>query len=238
MNRTSAKLILLAGLGFVGAMIPRASADEWNQKTIFTFSGPVEIPGQVLAAGTYVFKLADSSSERNIVQVFSKDEKHLYGTFLSIPDQRLRPAGKPIITFDERAPGSPEAVRAWFYPGDDSGHQFVYPKEKAVALAKANNTPVPSMPAELAANTRNPTATISEPNVIAMKQAPLKAQKPTEEEVDISELFVAQATPTDQPALPTELPKTGSPIPLIGLAGVLSIGAAISLRFAAARKES
>lgn len=159
------------GLGFLGGMVPRAIADEWDQKTIFTFSGPVEIPGQVLSGGTYVFKLADSSSDRNIVQVYSKDEKHLYGTFLSIPDQRQRPTGKPIITFDERAAGSPEAVRAWFYPGDNFGHQFVYPKEKAVELAKANNTPVPSMPAELAVNTTKPAGTVNEPHVMAMKQA-------------------------------------------------------------------
>jgi hypothetical protein len=181
MNKTRAKVALLVGLGFLVGMVPRATADEADQKTIFTFSGPVEIPGQVLSAGTYVFKLADSSSDRNVVQVFSKDEKHLYGTFLAIPDQRLRPAGKPIITFDERAAGSPEAVRAWFYPGEDIGHQFVYPKDRAVALAKANNSPVPSMPAELAANTTKPAATVSEPHVMEMKQAPLKAQKPTEE---------------------------------------------------------
>jgi hypothetical protein len=171
------------------------------------------------------------------VQVYSKDEKHLYGTFLSIPDQRLRPTGKPIITFDERAAGFPEAVRAWFYPGDDFGHQFVYPKEKAVALAKANNAPVPSMPAELAVNTTKPAGTVNEPHVMAMKQAPLKAQKPTEGEVDISEVFVAQAPPTDQPQLPAELPKTGSLLPLIGLVGLLSIGASLGLRFAATRKE-
>jgi LPXTG-motif cell wall-anchored protein len=235
MNRTI--LILLVGLGFLGGgMISRATADEWDQKTIFTFSGPVEIPGQVLSAGTYVFKLADSSSDRNIVQLFSKDEKHLYGTFISIPDQRLRPAGKPIITFDERAAGSPEAVRGWFYPGDDFGHEFVYPKPKAVALAKANNTPVPSMPADFAVNTTT-AATVNEPQVTAMKLAPLKAQKPTEEEVEISEVFVAQASRADQAQLPAELPKTGSPLPLIGLLGLLSVGAALGLRFAAARKE-
>jgi hypothetical protein len=228
-------LILLAGLGFLGGMIPRATADDWDQKTIFTFSGPVEIPGQVLPAGTYVFKLADSSSGRNVVQVFSKDEEHLYGTFLAIQDQRLHPAGKPIITFDERAAGSPEAVRAWFYPGDDIGHQFVYPKEKAVALAKANNTPVPSMPTELAANTTKPAATVNEPHVVEMKQAPLKAQKPTEEEVDLSEVFIAQASPGDQSQLPAELPTTASPLPMIGLVGLLSLGAALGLRFAAAR---
>src|SRR6266851_7588456 len=113
----NAKFQMLVCIGLLGAMIPAVRADEWDQKTVFTFSAPVEIPGQVLQAGTYVFKLADSSSDRDIVQVFSKDEKHLYGTFLAVPDQRLRPAGKPIITFDEGVAGSPEAVRAWFYPG-------------------------------------------------------------------------------------------------------------------------
>jgi LPXTG-motif cell wall-anchored protein len=238
MNKTSAKLILFLGFAFLGAMVPSAAADEWDQKTIFTFSGPVEIPGQVLSAGTYVFKLADTLSDRNVVQVFSKNEKQLYGTFLSIPDQRLHPAGKPIITFDERAAGSPEAVRAWFYPGEDIGHQFVYPKNRAVALAKANNTPVPSMPTELAANTTKPAAKVNEPHVMEMRQAPLKAQKPTEEEADISEVFIAQASPINQPQLPAELPHTGSSLPLIGLVGLLSLGAALGMRFAAARKES
>jgi len=190
MNRTRAKVILLVGLGFLGGMIPRATADESDQKTIFTFSGPVEIPGQVLEAGTYVFRLANSDSDRDIVQVFNKDESHLYGTFLAIPDERLRPAGKPIITFNEAPAGSPQAVRAWFYPGDDYGHEFVYPKTDALALAKANNTPVASMPAELAANTKKPAATMKEPHVVDMSQAHLKAQKPTGEEAEIAEVFV------------------------------------------------
>jgi hypothetical protein len=130
MNRTIAKLMLLAGIGLFSRMAPIALADELDQKIMFTFSGPVQIPGQVLQAGTYEFKLASSDSDRNIVQVFSGDEKHLYGNFLSIADERLRPAGKPIITFDEGTAGAPEAVKAWFYPGDDFGHEFVYPKSK------------------------------------------------------------------------------------------------------------
>ena len=228
MKTTRAQIIFLAGLGFLGGLVQHAMADDWDQRTIFTFSGPVEIPGQVLAAGTYVFKLADSTSNRNIVQVFSKTEKHLYGTFLAIPDQRLRPAGKPIITFDETPAGSPEAVRAWFYPGENYGHQFVYPKPKAVALAKANNTPVPSMPAELAANTTQPAASVKTPQVVAMSQAPLKAQKPNEEEVEIAEAFAAP----DPGQLPATLPATGSSMPLIGLFGLLSLAAALGLRIA------
>jgi len=228
MKTTIAKLIMFTGLGVLIGTPPRAFADEWDQKTIFTFSGPVEIPGQVLTAGTYVFKLADSQSDRNIVQVYNKDESHLYGTFLTIPDQRMRPAGKAIITFDERPVGSPEAVRAWFYPGELYGHDFVYPKPKAVALAKANKTAVPSMPAELAANTTKPTTALSEPHVVEMRQAPLKAQTATEEDVEIVDVFAAEVPvqPVQSAPAATSLPSTASSLPLIAFMGLLSLGIA------------
>src|ERR1700678_414062 len=148
MNEMKSKLYLFVCMGLLGAMMPAVRADDWDQRTVFTFSGPVEVPGQVLLPGTYVFKLADSASDRNIVQVFNKNETELYGTFLAIPDYRAKPSGKPIITFDERPADSPEAVKAWFYPGENYGHDFVYPKPKALALAKVNKAPVPSMPAE------------------------------------------------------------------------------------------
>jgi hypothetical protein len=233
---SSAKILAFAGVGLFGIMmLPQAKADDWDQKTVFTFSGPVEIPGRVLEPGTYVFKLADSQSDRNIVEVFNKKENHLYGIFLAIPDYHLKPAGKPILTFEERAAGAPEAVRAWFYPGENYGHEFVYPKAKAMALAKANNTPVASMPNELAANTTKPTNNMNEPHVMAMKQAPLKAQKPTQEEVEITEVF---APPPQQQAaaqMPAKLPRTASFFPLIGLLGLVSFGTAGALRVASAR---
>jgi len=222
-------------LFFCVAAPPLARADEWNQKTVFTFSGPVEIPGQVLEAGTYVFKLADSMSDRNIVEVFNKDENHLYGFFLAIPDYRLKLTGKPIITFEERAAGAPEAVKAWFYPGENYGHEFVYPKVKALALAKANNEPVPSMPNELAANTTKPAKSMNEPQVMAMKKAPLKAQQPAQTEVEIAEAFPPPASHAAK--MPAKLPKTASPLPLIGLIGFLSLGIAASLRLVAAKMK-
>ena len=125
-------------------------------------------------------------------------------------------------------------MRAWFYPGENYGHDFVYRKKKAVALAKANNQPVPSMPDEMAANTTTPTESIDEPHVVAMKQASLKAQQPTEEEVEIAEVFTTPVTVDD---FPRELGKTSSPLPLVGLIGLLSAGVAGSLRFALARMK-
>jgi len=61
------------------ALTTNARADESNKKTTITFSGPVEIPGVhltgwgVLPAGTYVFKIMDSQSDRHIVQIFNKE---------------------------------------------------------------------------------------------------------------------------------------------------------------------
>jgi hypothetical protein len=227
------KQFVLISVAALGAVMPVVKADDWDQRTVFTFSGPVEIPGQVLLPGTYVFKLANSSSDRNIVQVFNKDENHLYGTFLAIPDFRLKPADKTIITFSERPVGTPEAVRAWFYPGENYGHDFVYPKPKALVLAKANNTPVASMPAELAKNTTMPATTMQEPHVVALQTAPLKAQKPTANEVEIAEVFALPDTPA--PDAPAQLPATASNLPLIGLAGLLSLSIAFGLRRATAK---
>jgi hypothetical protein len=222
-------------LAFCVANPPRARADEWDQKTVFTFNAPVEIPGRVLDPGTYVFKLADSQTDRNIVEVFNKNENHLYGIFLAIPDYRLRPSGEPIITFEERAADAPEAVKAWFYPGDNYGHEFVYPKVKAMALAKANNQPVPSMPNELAPNTTKPTQSMNEAHVVAMKQAPLKAQQPNQQEVEVAEAFPPQPPAQAAAKMPARLPKTASPLPLIALVGICSLGVAGLLGLAAAK---
>jgi hypothetical protein len=201
-------------VGLLGIILPTAKADESNQKTIVTFREPVEIPGQVLPAGTYVFKLADSDTDRDIVQVYNKEKNHFYGTFLTIPDYRLQPAGKPIISFDERPSGDPEALKAWFYPGENYGHEFVYPKSRAVALATTNEQPVPSMPTELTANTTTPTQSVKKPHVVAMKQAPLKVQKPTGEEVEVAVVFAVTQPPAPTPK---SLPETATKAPLIGL---------------------
>jgi LPXTG-motif cell wall-anchored protein len=210
-----------------------AVAGELNQKTVFTFSGPVEIPGQILPAGTYVFKLADSASNRHIIQVFNQGEDHVFGTFLAIPDYRLRPSEKPIITFHERPAGSPEAIKGWFYPGQHYGHEFVYPKVRARILAKLNHTPVPAMPVELTPDTAMPDLQLNSPPVIQLSIAPLFAERPSGQEVELADGF---ATEEASETVPDELPSTGSSLPLIALAGALSLGTAAALRFAVKTK--
>jgi hypothetical protein len=127
------------------AFAPGARADQWNKKTILTFSGPVQIPGVTLPAGSYVFKLADLSSNRHVVQVFDKDEKKVYGTLLAIPDERLEPTSDPVVLFAERPASMPQAIRAWFYPGERIGNEFVYPRTQAMKIAKETHKGVLSM---------------------------------------------------------------------------------------------
>ena len=122
--RTSIVALFLAGT----AMLPLVKADEWNKETKMTFSAPVAVPGQVLQSGSYVFKLAESQSDRHIVQIFTEDERQLITTVLAIPASRLEPTGETVITFQERPNGSPEAIGRWFFAGDLNGVGFVYPR--------------------------------------------------------------------------------------------------------------
>ena len=200
------------------AFLPSGMADTWNKKTMVTFSGPVEVPcvgAQVLPAGTYMFKLMDSSSNRNIVQIFSEDGTHVYTTILAIPNYRLKPTDKTVITFRERAEGKPEAIRAWFYPGMQWGQEFVYPKLKAIELAKETNEPVLATPEE-------PT------EVAALKEAPVEAVTPAGEEVPLAQ--AVEAPPVETASAAAEpMPKTASEMPLLALIGMLSLGAGIGI---------
>src|SRR4030095_2679700 len=96
--------------------VPTARADEWNKKTVITFSQPVEVAGHVLPAGTYTFQLADSPSDRHLVQIYGADGR-IIATVLAIPDYRLTATDETVMTFNEASAGSPQPIRAWFYPG-------------------------------------------------------------------------------------------------------------------------
>jgi hypothetical protein len=211
MNRLTVVAIILCSSLAVLVGLPRVVADERNKKTIVTFSHPVEIPGgKVLPAGRYVFKLLDLASDRNIVQIFNEDQTHLYANIVAIPNYRLRETDETVMTFRARAPGSPEAIRAWFYPGANWGQEFVYPKTRAVWLAKQTKKPVPSMPSELASNITKPAKSVNEPPTMALKRAPIKAVQPTGEAVAITEITVwgpVQARPEASPVVdPTSSP--------------------------------
>ena len=187
-----------------------AKADTWNKASKITFPQPVEVSGTVLQSGTYWFQLMDSPADRHIVQIWNADRSRLITTILALPNYRLRPTGDTVIKFAERPSGTPEAVKAWFYPGDSFGQEFVYPKTRATQIAQNVNEPV--------------LAVRDEVPVPVLEETPVKAVEPSGEEVEIAEVV-------DTVAVPPALPETGSPLPLLGLLGVLAVGAGLGLRF-------
>ncbi len=235
-------VVITAVIAATGILLPLANADDWNELTKLTFSGPVEVPGRVLPAGTYWFKLMDSESNRDIVQILNADRTRSLAIILAIPDYRLQPTSKTVITFAERASNQPEALKAWFYPGDNYGQEFVYPKHRAMELAKANNQPVLSMPNNLEANTQAQAKSVQEPKVVALKKAPVMAEQASGEEVQESTVVTAppklaqNTAPAPNP--PAQLPQTASNLPLILMLGLISLGAAALVsRFSARRSD-
>src|SRR5688572_4194107 len=130
------------------ALAPSAMADQWNKKTIITVNEAIQVPGKVLQPGKYVMRLLDSPSNRHIVQIFNEREDQLQTTVLAIPNYRLQPTGKTEFQWWETPAGQPKAMRAWFYPGDNFGQEFAYPKSEAMAIAASTNTQVPVSYAE------------------------------------------------------------------------------------------
>jgi len=213
MNRL---VVAMASVGLLGvALAPGARADEWNKLTVLTVDEPIQVPNKVLPAGTYVVKLLDSPSDRHIVQIFDKDQKHLQTTILAIPNYRIQPTGRTVFTFWETPPGQPKALRAWFYPGDNFGQEFAYPKSAAAKIAAVAHEPVPTteatQPAEL------PKAEVTQTQPEPQQEVAQNTPPPAPQE--------AAPAPEPVPApAPQELPKTASPYPLIGLAGIFSLG--------------
>jgi len=139
-------VLFAAGLMTCGYLAMPGRADQWDKQTTFQFDQPVEVPGHVLVPGTYVFKLADLSSDRDVVQIFSQDKQgmdHLITTVMAIPAYRDNAPEKPEVTFEERRSNNPEAIQTWFYPGDNYGWEFLYPKAETLQVA-ANNAPAPA----------------------------------------------------------------------------------------------
>ena len=121
--------LVLAAMLLTLSLGSGAKADDWNKKTVVTFEQDVEIPGWVLPAGTYVFKLLNSSSSRFIVQVWDQDEMHLITTLMTVGDSYPNPTGHSYFVLDtsQTDEGFPPAVVSWFFAGSDEGRDFIYP---------------------------------------------------------------------------------------------------------------
>jgi len=237
----------VAALAFL--MIPSASADTWDKKTNVTFSEPVEFPGgTVLAPGSYVLKLLNSSSNRHIVQVYNKDQNHMLAMVMTNAAQRLEPADRTIITFYEAPKNEPVLIHTWFYPGDTVGQDFAYPKGR-VRYSQSVSATTTAVVAEASATktiereeTHVALAERAPAPPVEVKTVPEVAQAPAEEPV-----LLAQATPAP-PAIPEtpradtvtreatappisdELPKTASDAPLWAFGSIVLMAGAFLLK--------
>jgi len=237
-------LCLFGGIVLTGTAT-RATADEWNKKTYVTTSQSIEVPGAILPPGKYVFKLLDSQSDRHIVQVLNDRENHVFATDFAIPKQRMEPVGKTILTFYEVPGGGPEPVRAWFYPGDTIGQEFVYSPKRMAEIRAAmrgsettvaeNRTPEPAPVTQPAEQPAAETPAPPPPAPEATESQPTEEQQPAETPAAAAAPAPAPAeTPAPEPAMPHTAGNTIG----IGLLGLTCVGLASSLRIANRRMGS
>jgi hypothetical protein len=219
-NRLWVKGFILCSVGLaVSTLTFRAQADQWDKKTVITVDQPIQIRDTYLDPGTYVLKLADSSSDRHIVYIFNASQNHLINTVMAVPSYRVRVTGNPEFTFWETPPGTARAMRVWWYPGDNYGQEFPYPKNlRQVAALSPPPPPFAATPAPAPQPQAEPQAVVQEPPAreTPPQEAPLVAQ-------NTPPPAAAEPAPAPAPA-PQELPKTATPYPLIGLGGLLSLG--------------
>jgi LPXTG-motif cell wall-anchored protein len=211
------------------ALLPQLHADEWSKSTKFTFKDPVQIPGQVLPAGTYVFRLLNSKSDRHVVQVWDENDQHLLATVIAIPDYRIEAKGGTTLKFSERS-GSADAIKEWFYPGDNFGQEFVYPKGEELQTAEVTPpAPVTAPPAEATPAPVEPAPPAQETPQETQQETP-PAAEPEQQPAPPAAATPAPEEPEPAPAEPESLPQTGSELPLIGLLGFTSLGSGVLSR--------
>ncbi len=158
-------------------------ADDWDKATRITFSRSVQLPGTVLPPGTYVFKLLDAPPQ-HIVRVMDANQMQVLATVLAIPNSQLEPSEGTVLTTEERPSGQPEAIRAWFYPGDTIGEEFVYPKSQPAPLTAQLNTreasltqPALAAPRGRATECGKPAATSAADNGAASPRSSIAAER-------------------------------------------------------------
>jgi hypothetical protein len=223
----------------LSAVPARAQGGPMDARTEFTFSRPVELPGVTLPPGTYIFRFADATTGRKVMQVLAKDVSNkTYGLFLTITAQRPRPSDEAELRFLETPAGAPAAVKTWWYPGNSIGREFIYPKSQARRLAQATNTTVLTTQAETVTDEQMKTAdlayvsptgqetAVTDDQIVAAaaNTAPVGGSASASTTYDKTPVEVGQsASNATNTTGRTRLPRTSTLLPLIGLLGFGSL---------------
>jgi hypothetical protein len=215
--------------------------DPLDSRTEFTFSAPVELPGTTLPPGTYVFRFADATTSRKVMQVLDKASNKTYGLFLTISAQRPKPSDDAELRFLETPTGKPAAVKTWWYPGNSIGREFIYPKQQARRLAIATNTTVLTTKQETVATEQMQTAELEyvspsgqTSTAAGNNEQTVAASTTPAPDMDRTPVQVSQSASNQSASNTsnrTRLPRTNSLLPLLGLMGVTSLASGASLRF-------
>jgi hypothetical protein len=228
-----------------------STAQTLDKRTLFTFSGPVSMPGVTLPAGKYLFRLANPDSGRNVVQVLNAEGTKPYGMFFAIRAERFEPAPAAEVRFMETAGGMPAAIKTWWYPGDRSGYEFVYPKDQARQLAQGASQSVLTTQIQTTTTEQTNTADLtritsagqeSHVSADATPAASTPGGTSQQGEVASSSISIANASipsrietspvaTTGQPAQTarTSLPQTAGVMPVVAVVGWLALFSGIGL---------
>ena len=237
------KILVMCGMVLAAAILLTASilAENFTRKTIYTTNMPIQIPGATLPAGTYTLMLMGHNADRNIVRVMDQNERHIYATLIAIPDNRWYRSEETTFTYYEMPKGEAPALREWFYPGDYHGLEFVYTGTVAEQIAEARNQPpvtqeelqtkvAEAQPAPIVPPPMEPAPALEPAPVTADQQA--SRPEPPAPAVSENQPAPSAGAPALTPAnVPKELPHTASPLPLLGLIGLASLGAGLSISF-------
>jgi hypothetical protein len=249
----SRRITRLAGIGAAVLMTAAvAQAQPEDKRTYFTFNRPIVLPGATLPAGRYLFRIVDTQTSRKVIQVLSGDGKKPLAMLNTITDERAEAAKDPEVSFIETPKDAPSAVKTWWYPGERTGYEFIYPRAQARALARSSGSPVLTTKAESTKAEETKTGELSRINPagqdddVAVNRA---TQQPASQQADQTSAARQPApAPLSQPPAATRsaaperpvatsgrvarssLPTTATHLPLIGLIGIGSLLAFAGLR--------
>ena len=222
---------LLLAAAVAAVLSAPARADEsWRAPLVI--GEPTQIPGAVLQPGRYLVRVLDTQETRKVVQFMNADETEVVATAMAIPTYRVAPAEQNEFVYFQRAEGQPQALKSWTYPGNNYGVEFVYPKAEAVQLAQGRQQEVYSAPSAKP-ESQEPVVAISPE--LKEKPVAVKAPPPPPKPAMAAPAPTAVPAPPPAPAEPApkqakKLPKTGSPLPLVALAGVAALAAGSAFR--------
>jgi hypothetical protein len=259
MLRTQRVCLACSVAVFVCLVAAPAAAQPSDKRTLFTFSGPVAMPGTTFPAGQYLFRLASPDTSSNVVQVLSADGTKPYGLFFSIPIERVEPTSMPEVRFMETPAGTPAAIKTWWYPGQRTGYEFIYPKEQARDLAKGASEPVLTTQEQTTRTEQTNTGDLSRitssgqetqvgPSTATTASTPIGntqqgqiASSSITMPVPFIPAIGGTAPASGRNAVAqsarAELPRTASPVPLTAMIGTLALMSAASLRYWSTRKR-